>query len=326
MMFVSEECNLAAVPQFQKSRRTYIYSKDSATLHTELPPARKGKEDWMKDISLVPIDVPLWFIGYLIVCGQLRLRDIYFGTETIEEMVGRELGLKEMRTIDVLSHLLGFEAVYPGLSTCQWRDIRLDAVGVVDYGGTVKNYGQLDRFIALNPATLTIGLRLGKCTWLQGDDGQRVTSERLQEMRVDTFRDYDFHADKCDKLLDYLVTAAPNLRSLTVCAYIDESPANSEEEKGVVTRIQEALETMRDSIFPKLECVMGKEAVVEFELVAVMCMGEVGDFLAGDSELLRFGAPAEKEGFDYSRSLAIVRGEGLPDWYLSYDIREIWWD
>jgi len=312
MMFVSEECNLAAVPQFQKSRRATFISEDSVTLHTELPPARKRKgEDWRNDIVLVPIRVPLWFIGYLIVCGQLRLRDISFQDEMVrsvcEQELGLQQGLKGMRTIDVLSHMLGFEDFYPGLSTCQWRDISLDALEVVNYDD--GNLGLLDRFIALNPAMLTIRLYLSSWTVLRGHDGhaERVTSERLQEMRVDAY--YDFSPDECAVLLDYLVTAAPNIRSLSVrVGYWYKT----------IKCVQEAVEAVRDSSFPKLMCVMSKETVVEFEVLAGVRWVDFEEFRGSDHQLLRFGAPVQRERLFYSRSLAIARGEGLPDWHLSF--------
>jgi len=318
MVFLSEACNLAAVPQFQLSRRAYILST-SAILHTELPPARKGKKDWRKDIPIVPIEVPRWFIAYLIVCGQLRLREIWFETGEMVNFVG----LQGMRTVDVLSHLLGFEAVISGLSASQWRDISLDTLEVVDYHKTALISGQLDRFIALNPTTLTFKLDY-KCGWLQGDwDGERVTSTRLEKMRVEVSCNFD--PDDCDKLLDHLTTAAPNLRDLSVRVDIDECGNYSVggEKKELATRIQEALVLVRDSTFPRLMRVMGTEVVVEFELVATMFWDGFENFRKSDHELLDFGAPVQEGGFDYSRSLAIARGEGLPDWHLSFHIQEI---
>jgi len=313
MMFVSEECNLAAVPQFQKSRRADIYSKDLAILHTELPPARKGKNR-RKDISLVPIRVPLWFLGYLIVCGQLRLREIIARPKVTKEMVERELGLQQglkgMRTIDVLSHLLGFEAVYPGLSTCQWRDIRLDAFEAYDYRMNMRGIGHLNRFIALDPTKLKLRLWWKKCNWLQGDGNEeRVISERLQEMSVDV----PFRPDEYAVLLDYLVNAAPNLRSLSVCA-----GRSIEDDNRAHSHIREALEAVEKSIFPKLMRVMGQEAVVEFELDVVVPTRSLAGLFGGPILLLSSGVIVEKQGFVYSRSLAITRGEGLSDWYLSF--------
>jgi len=251
------------------------------------------------------VPVPHWFIAYLIVTGELGLRTIEFRGEGLRSVCEQQLGLRQclqaMRTIEVLSTMLGLEAAYPGLSSDdKVTDLQLDAIEVDDVHGAMNSLGQLERFIALEPLKLT--LKLKNSLSRDRHNGGRVTSERLREIIVEELP-YSYlrpNAYECGRLLRFIVTAAPQLRDLNVRVQIEGSEP--------IRRIQGAVESLK-GLLPNLEpLVLGME-VVEFDLIAKMVRREVEAFLGSGHQLLIFGDRFEEENEGlYSRSEDIFLG------------------
>jgi len=158
-----------------------------------------------------------WFIAYLIRCGQFHVKRIWlFGWLDYGRSMGDDP--QDVGAVDALTSLLGLEDEEPGLSLCQWVDLRLRSLKTDYYGDTIEG---LNWLLALRSKKWEIHLHKSMPTAKSGEVPRVLSYPEIEQIVIHA---YWWNDEKLDlgefeewiPVLSHLMESCPNLKQLDV--------------------------------------------------------------------------------------------------------------
>jgi len=288
-MFVSNHCKQAILGQFGELMTYVVYWGEKV-------------EFWGGDNAHCQFYASPWFLAYLIRIGLLRVKDLVFTEKGVSVACKRDLGdcdLNDVSAIDMFSWLVGFEEAEPGLSACQWVDLRLEQVDVECSGHEDLD---LNKFLALQPK---------KC-----EISTNPTVPILMPQRRASFpcvsEIYIANPNPCHDwtlLLSRMIDACPNLSDLTICFYHLD---------------YDRVTQFRNEIFPRLP--QETKAVVTIDYYGVLTRQEF-EAISAHPLFGDFNVETDHEDLNdifLRRAMRWERGEGMEPWrvLLTIELKE----
>jgi len=159
-----------------------------------------------------------WFVAFLIRCGQFHVKRLDLNSVSLD--YGRSMGddPQDVGAVDALTCLLGLEDDEPGLSLCQWVDLRLRDTILHYYGDTIEG---LNWLLALRSKKWEIYLHQPMSTVKSGEVPRVLSYPEIKQIVIhapcgDDEKSNLGEPEEWIPVLSHLMESCPNLKQLDV--------------------------------------------------------------------------------------------------------------